>query len=210
MPSDTSSTPTGRRRRNILLAILAVLTVGLVYDFAVARPAVEEAYTIVTEKNVEFNIARKHKAMGVADVRELLGREPSRTFEDHEMHVEVYSWRAGLPFRTHDLFVVYRTVLGEKYVARLTKFGHDPVDGFQAVSEYPRGNGDSGELATAPGGDVPEEGDVPEQDAAAGEDDPADDAAEFASDQDQVNVGDSGGSPAGPLEADEPEPFDEE
>lgn len=128
MSSDTSPAQTSNLRRNLLLVVLALLTVGLVYDFAVARPAVEEAYSVLTKKNAEFNIARRHRAMGVADVRELMGREPSRTFEDRELHVEVYSWRSGLPFRTHDLFVVYRTVLGEKFVARLTKFGHEAED----------------------------------------------------------------------------------
>lgn len=127
-----SSAPTGGLRRNILLAVLALLTVGLIYDFAVARPAVEQAYTTLAEKNAEFNAARKHEAMGEADVWDLLGREPSRSFQDGTVHVEVYSWRAGLPWRTHDLFVVYRTVLGERFVARLTKFGHELEEGFQA------------------------------------------------------------------------------
>lgn len=133
MSSDTSPVPTNNLRRNLLLAVLALLTVGLLYDFAVARPAVEEAYAVLTKTNAEFNIARRHRAMGVADVRDLIGREPSRTFEDRELHVEVYSWRSGLPFRTHDLFVVYRTVLGEKYLVRLTKFGHEAEDGFNAL-----------------------------------------------------------------------------
>lgn len=131
--NETTSAKPGSRRRNILVAILGLLLIGLLYDFAVARPAVEKAYASLTKKNDEFNAARRYQAMGEAETWEVLGREPSRTFQDGEMHVEVYSWRSGLPFRTHDLFVVYRTVLGKKSLVRLTKFAHEPEHSFQAI-----------------------------------------------------------------------------
>ncbi len=148
--SPTPRTPRGRLRSTLLVGTLVVLSSGLVYDFTVARPAVEAAYDRVSQRNQDFNAERKHQAMRDHDIQELLGFPPDRTFEDQGMHVEVYSWRAGLPFRSHDLYCVYRTVNGEHFFVRLTKFLHDPNRFYDGVA-------DEGETEPVPQGAEPAE-----------------------------------------------------
>lgn len=196
--NETSSATPSRRRRNILLAILGLLLIGLVYDFAVARPAVEKAYTSLTEKNDEFNAVAKHQAMGEAETREVLGREPSRTFKDGDLHVEVYSWRSGLPFRTHDLFVVYRPVQGQNLLVRLTKFAHDSERDFRPVSSQAPNEADTEPVmpASLPSGN-PEEGEADKADEADIFEN--DDAAVSASDRDGIEPADASPDVATPV-----------
>ena len=64
-----------------------------------------------------------------ADIRELIGKQPSATFRDENGDtVEVYKWRAGMPVRTYDLFAVFRENGG-----RLLFYRH-------AMGKYETGN----------------------------------------------------------------------
>ncbi len=105
-----SSTPPkqgGSKRLPILLGILAIGLVGLGYDRFIARPAVEAAYESLLAENQRVN-ADSTVTFTNTDVRELLGRDPAETFTDSNGDtVETYSWRAGMPGKSHDLFVVY-------------------------------------------------------------------------------------------------------
>ncbi len=111
--------------RLILFGILFLLVVALIYDYRVARPGVNQAYDKITEQSTLVNMSSTKKFTN-KDVQELLGKQPSETFEDpNGDFVEVYSWRSGLPFRTHDLFAVYKKNGDDWLFHRHQKFGHE-------------------------------------------------------------------------------------
>ncbi|MEM8668707.1 MAG: hypothetical protein AAGG48_14395 [Planctomycetota bacterium] len=98
----------GSKRLLILLGILGIGLVGLGYDRVIARPAVEAAYDSLLAENEKLN-ASGTDVLNDSSVRDLLGCEPAEMFDDtNGDKVEKYSWRAGMPIKTHDLFVVYK------------------------------------------------------------------------------------------------------
>jgi hypothetical protein len=104
---------------------LFLLVIGLIYDYQVARPGVNQAYDKIMEKNTAVNMSSTNIFTN-KDVQELLAKQPSRTFtEPNGDYVEVYSWRSGLPVRTHDLFAVYKKSGDNWLFHRHAKFKHE-------------------------------------------------------------------------------------
>lgn len=93
-------------RRFAILFVSIVATLALVYDYTVARPSVDQAYDRINVRLDQAD-ASLSESLSRDDVRELLRKQPSRIFRDGGKHVEVFSWIAGFPLRTHDLYVVY-------------------------------------------------------------------------------------------------------
>jgi hypothetical protein len=103
-PSNGSS-----KRLGILLCVLAISLAAMGYDRFVARPAVTAAYAAIIAENDRVN-AKPGETFTNKDVQKLIGKSPAETLTTpDENTVEIYQWRAGLPIRTHDLFVVYKT-----------------------------------------------------------------------------------------------------
>lgn len=124
--NDKSEPNRGGARRMILFAVLALLLVALAYDYGVARAGVETAYNKIVDRSAELN-ADSTKKFTNEDVRTLLGREPSRVFQDDDNGdtVEVFSWQSGVPFKTHDLFAVYKPNDGDLMFYRHAKFKYE-------------------------------------------------------------------------------------
>jgi len=125
--SDTSSSSTGNsgRRKNILFIVLAVMLGMLAYDYRVARRSVDRAYQKITAHNLAVNDS-PNRSLTNTDIRQLIKKQPARTFYDGRDLVEVYSWRSGLPMRTHDLFAVYKeSIKGEQVFYRQAKFAYE-------------------------------------------------------------------------------------
>jgi hypothetical protein len=123
----------GSIRSKVLIAILAVGLVALAYDYVVARPAVETAYDAITAKSTEVN-AKSTEVFTDLDVRKLLGKGPSKTFNDANGDVvEVFSWRSGLPVKTHDLFAIYKPSGGKNLFYRHAKYKYEASD---VVSDF--------------------------------------------------------------------------
>ncbi len=115
----------GGIRSKVLVAILLIGLVALAYDYKVARPAVETAYNAITSRSTEVN-AKSTEVFTDLDVHKLLGKEPSKTFNDANGDVvEVYSWRSGLPIKTHDLFAVYKPNGGKNLFYRHAKYKYE-------------------------------------------------------------------------------------
>ncbi|MCG8651590.1 MAG: hypothetical protein MI861_17240 [Pirellulales bacterium] len=115
----------GKTRRSILLTILGLLCLCLIYDYAVARPAVNDAYKRVHELSIATNKSST-SILGREQIQEAIGRAPIDEFKDGTDLVESYGWIAGLPFRTHKLYAVYREQ-GDDYVFyRHAKFEYEP------------------------------------------------------------------------------------
>lgn len=109
MSASESDSPKKSRwtRHLVLFAVLVLLLFALWYDYQVARPKVAQAYDSVMKRNEEINRSADAKLMTNADVQEVLGREPSRTWEEGSYTVEEYGYLSGLPFQTHKYFAVY-------------------------------------------------------------------------------------------------------
>lgn len=91
----------------ILFGVLALMLAALWYDRAVARPGVDAAYEAIAKLNDNINTTGGNRAMTNQDVQNELKRKPSRVRTEGPYEIEVYSWMAGLPFRTHDYYAVY-------------------------------------------------------------------------------------------------------
>ncbi len=124
----------GGTRSKVLFAILALGLVALAYDYRVARPAVEVAYNKIAERSTAVN-AKSTEVFTNLDVRELLGMEPSRTFDDTNGDVvEVFSWRSGLPIKTHDLFAIYKPNGGKNLFYRHAKYKYESSGDVSTIS----------------------------------------------------------------------------
>lgn len=107
--------------------LLATMLFALWYDYYVARVAVLAAYEQISQKNVEMNRASGRTSMVNTDVQAILGKTPSRTFNEGPYRIEVYSWIGGLPFRTHDLYAVY-VPRGNDFVFMMEYVYQLPID----------------------------------------------------------------------------------
>lgn len=106
-PSGRSSS-SSRIRLLVLLGLLGVMLGALWYDYKVARPAVENAYSRIALLNTEINSRSGKQYMTNQDVQKELKRAPMETFTtDGGYMVEVYGWRSGLPTKTHKYYAVY-------------------------------------------------------------------------------------------------------
>ena len=92
----------------LLLLVFGVALVGLLYDYTIARPAIQKADETI-QAVLEGTIKDPNNDGGVteAEVQDLLGRQPSTVKQLENGKIEIYSWRSGLPYRTYDLYVVY-------------------------------------------------------------------------------------------------------
>lgn len=110
-----------------ILLLLATMLFALWYDYYVARAAVLEAYERISKKNIEMNRASGRVSMINTDVQAVLGKKPSRTFNEGPYRIEVFSWVGGLPFRTHDLYTIYVS-RGNDFVFMMEYVYELPVD----------------------------------------------------------------------------------
>ena len=134
--NDQSVKSSGVARKAILFGILAIGLVALAYDYRVARPAVSDAYDRITERSTKVN-ADSTKTFTDRDVREIVGREPARTFDDaNGDRVEVYSWRAGFPTKTHDLYAVYKPNGDQLLFHRHAKYRYESSSEVSQVSVH--------------------------------------------------------------------------
>ena len=109
-------------RLTVLFAILVLMLIGLWYDRNVARPGVEAAWNSIAQLNTKINAEAKAKAMTNVDVQQALNRQPSRTMTQGAFQVEVYSWMAGIPFRTRDYYAVYSPGSGKLFFTTHFKY----------------------------------------------------------------------------------------
>ncbi|MDM4015790.1 hypothetical protein [Roseiconus lacunae] len=111
-------------RSAILYVLLGLMVVALIYDYRVARPAVSADYDKVAEASMEANRVA-NDFLTNTEVRELLGKEPTETFDDGPETVEVYHYTGGLIIKPHKLYTVYRKSGDELMFSRHSKFAYD-------------------------------------------------------------------------------------
>ena len=110
--------------RVILFGILLYLICALPYDYFVARAGQVKAWEKLYNKRAEQSdpeykenetpglLQRKNEGSGDVEttnetVAETLGRKPSKSTSENGVTTEVYTWRAGLPWKTYNIYVVY-------------------------------------------------------------------------------------------------------
>lgn len=92
----------------VLLAIFGLALVGLLYDYCIARPAIQKA-----GKEVEGLLEGKTPdpdgdgIVTADEVQSVLGRKPAEVEPLSNGKIEIYQWRSGLPYRSYKLWVVY-------------------------------------------------------------------------------------------------------
>ena len=147
-PQPGSSSTFSKLRMPVLMAILLSLLFAAWYDYRVARPAVDEAFDVVTQLHRQYSQSADMPVMTNMHVQQAVGAAPAYTITKHSYDIEVYAWTAGLPFRSHDLYVVYYGN-GDMRFARHYKFVLPVADldpekaGPKLASAKPRGPGPS-------------------------------------------------------------------
>lgn len=99
------------KRPIILVLILVVCIVGLGYDYLVARPGCEQAH--VQLQKVLDQAKSDQKTVDEDAVEKALNKKPAETRKGKHYTWTRYSWQAGAPWRTYDVWVVYHMVEGK-------------------------------------------------------------------------------------------------
>ena len=138
--SDAQAKQSGGRTlfRTVIFVLLVLMLLAVAQDRLRARPNVEAAYNKVESLVERINRSAEDRATTSTDVQEALGREPDQVMQDGPFTVEVYSWRAGLPWRTHDYYVVYIPAKDNKrlFVMSHFKYALDRED-LQHITRLP-------------------------------------------------------------------------
>ena len=89
---------TSSLRLVLLLLVFGVALIGLLYDYTVARPAIDRANQVVQDLLLQkIPDPNNDNTVTCDEVQQLLGREPTRVEQKANYMVEVYSWRAAFP-----------------------------------------------------------------------------------------------------------------
>lgn len=99
------------RRAVVLLSCLIVMFAALAYDYGLARPSAENAHAKIQELAGKRSLVSGRQLSNL-DVQKAIERQPSEVQVGKAYYVERYSWRAGLPWKTYDLWVIYTTFEG--------------------------------------------------------------------------------------------------
>jgi hypothetical protein len=107
-PTTTAEEGTNPVRLVVLLLIFGLALAGLLYDYTIARPAVQKADQLIqgcfsgqTEDPDDDGTYTDD------EIQMILQRKPAETEDLSNGKIEIYTWRSGLPFRDHTLYVVY-------------------------------------------------------------------------------------------------------
>ena len=131
-------------RKFALYGLLAIMIVAIVYDYRVARPAVDDAYDKIATASVAAN-SDATEILTNQKVQELLGKQPAETFKDGNDLVEVYHFSGGLPGRPHRLWAVFKKNGENNLFYRHAKFAYEASSTVSPVNEVMVGTGSTTE-----------------------------------------------------------------
>lgn len=153
-PTPASAPPRGgaqRIVRIVLFAILGLAIAALGYDQLLARPRNEDEFAKVQKLVETKNLNPASKPITNKDVRDLIGRDPSRTVEKDFYAMEFYTWPRGLPINSYYICVVYAPKNG--MLLHEVKLNEMPdPDRLPGGRLIPEGTNTSGEPAGRPMG----------------------------------------------------------
>ena len=93
-------------RMVILFALLAACLVAAAYEFGYARAQSFDA--IVKIDDLDGKLLQLGQPTTDADIQKVIGFAPIREQPDRNTLVERYRWTSVVPFRTHELWVLYQ------------------------------------------------------------------------------------------------------
>ena len=96
-------------RQVVLFVIFAVVLAGGIFEFGYSRPAFKAAW----DKIEEIDSSAISSDYTAEKIEEMIGKKPVEIDTSQErVEVRVYRWPSGLPFRSHDIRVVYTKLTG--------------------------------------------------------------------------------------------------
>jgi hypothetical protein len=128
--------------RIVLFALLGVALVALAYDQLLARPRNQQEYDKIQDLVDQKNLNPASKPITNKDVREAIGRGPSKVVEKDYYALEYYTWPRGLPTGSYYICVVYSPK--DKMLLHEVKMNEEPDPKFLPGSRFTP--------ATTPGG----------------------------------------------------------
>lgn len=114
-PQDSANQPSspqpkssggGHKGLFITLIVIAVVLAAFCYETFVAPANLQAGFDKVAE--AQFQSLADNKTLSNLDVREVLGKEPSNTYEEGDEYVEVFHWMGGMIVNSHKLYAVYQ------------------------------------------------------------------------------------------------------
>ena len=97
--------------RTALFVILGIMVLALAYDFLWARrqqsAAAEQVQALMDAPPPAGQAVIKAEPITHEQVIAAVGCDPAEESEGNTYYLERFSWRSGLPWRTHDLYVIY-------------------------------------------------------------------------------------------------------
>ncbi len=107
-PAKPGEEGTNPLRLVILLSIFGLALAGLLYDYTIARPALQRADALVRGCfQGETEDPDKDGTFTDDEIQLILQRKPAEVEPLPNGKIEIYKWRSGLLFRSHTLYVVY-------------------------------------------------------------------------------------------------------
>lgn len=89
-----------------LLGLIGLVAAAICYDLYVAAPAVQDGFDKVADASLKAMVAEE--PLSNLKIREVIGKEPSDTYENDEGYVEVYRWIGNVMGTPHELHAVYK------------------------------------------------------------------------------------------------------
>lgn len=93
--------------RMVLFVVLGVMIVALAYDYLYARKQPDTVATALLPQIDPTTPVSNVDPKTMNEVVAIVGRQPERKIEGSNYWQITYCWRAGLPWKTHDLHVVF-------------------------------------------------------------------------------------------------------
>lgn len=152
-PEQAPSEPSNgaRMRRYALYLLLVLMLVALWYDRKVARANVESAYDRIERLNDAINAEKSRKQLTSKEVRAALDTTPARVFTESGYQVEIYSWFAGLPFKTRAYYAVYSGAPPNRFLKHYKfELPKEELTGYSAFSLPPKSTVSADQIQDSP------------------------------------------------------------
>lgn len=125
-PEASAYESTSSPLRTVLFVVLGIMIVALAYDYLYARKQPEAVATEILPQIDMTTSVSNVDPKTMDEVIEIVGREPAEKIEGSNYWQITYRWRAGLPWKTYDLNVVFTK--GDPPIYYSHSVGNEQID----------------------------------------------------------------------------------
>jgi hypothetical protein len=96
--------------RMLLFGVLGLLVLALGYDYLWARKQHQEAVAVIESLIADPSAAQvvsEAEPITAERIETAINRQPTEKSDGATYELHRYSWRSGLPWRTHNIYVIY-------------------------------------------------------------------------------------------------------